>query len=297
MAQTTAVKASGSTIGNKGFQEASVTEGGRNPRIVALESVQSGDSPGGSGIQTHLEASITGSGAASYGTLSGALTAQVRNQSEAINTYTPDAGGFLKLSFFDSGVVTSATLAPGTPVTLSFTALLASSYFRSGVPTSHNNYALSDFDARVTDTTTKIFNNAFLYNRTSSPIPSTEFVFTPDTAVGRTVSLTGEINLGVDAYIEGQPDGGGDKTATSAAEASHTAYLCFQPSSDISLVTASGHDYGKPAAAPVPEAATTLSFGLLLFLGLGSLAARKKARRAAGITTAPPPLKSAPGIK
>jgi len=79
----------------------------------------------------------------------------------------------------------------------------------------------------------------------------------------------------------GQPGGGSDTTATSAVEATQTAHLYFPPTSDLSLIAASGHGSSAPADAPVPESSTVVSLSVLLFLGLGGLAVAARKRSVA----------------
>lgn len=279
-AQSNTVYAQGFTIGDQGLKYANITQGGPHPSIIALVSIQNGDVqivPGDPKSPTvHLEASVLGSGFADYGTLGGSVTTQVRNQAKFSEIYTPQAQGLLRMSFLDSGVVTSKTQAVGDPVTLSFVSSLASDFFESGDLLSGKNGAGIEYQSIVRDQTTLLEGEAKLGNGSSGTTPST-VLFTLDTAVGRTVTLSGVLSVGAGSYINGLPDeAGGDVLATSSALASHTAHFYFQPTSDLSLVSASGHDYSVPI---VPETATTVSFGLLLMLGAGGLVVSNRRRK------------------
>ncbi len=279
-AQSNTVYAQGFTIGDQGLKYASVTEGGIHPSTIALQSIQNGDVqivPGNPKSPiVHLEASVLGGGSADYGTLGGSITTQVRNQATFGNFYTPEADGLLRLSFLDSGVVTSKTLAAGAPVTVSFMVSLASDYFTSGVRGTGKNGANNEFDGFVQDQTTLVKSGAVIVNGVAGTTPST-VLFTLNTVVGRTVTLSGLLTLGAVSYIDGLPDAaGGDALATSSALAAHTAHFYFQPSTDLSLIAASGHDYSIPA---VPETATTVSFGLLLLMGIGGVVVSGRRRR------------------
>lgn len=271
-AQSSTVTAQGFTIGDQGLKYAAITEGGLHPRIIALNSIQNGDVASG----IHLEASVLGGGSADYGTLGGTVTSQVRNQSKFNNSYTPRAEGILTMSFLDSGIVTSKTQAAGAPVTLSFVASLASDYFTSGVRGNGKNGANNSFDGFVQDQTTLVKNGMFIGNGIAGTTPST-VLFTLNTTVGHTVTLSGLLEISASSYIDGLPDAlGGDVSATSSALAAHTAHFYLQPTDDLSLVTASGHDYAIPT---VPETATTVSFGLLLLLGGGGMVVSGRRRR------------------
>jgi len=279
-AQSNTVQAQGFTIGDQGIKYATITEGGLHPSIIALESIQNGDVqivPGNPKSPiVHLEASVLGGGSADYGTLGGSITTQVRNQATFGNFYTPEADGILRLSFLDSGVVTSKTQAAGAPVTVSFVASLASDYFTSGVRGTGKNGASNAFDGFVQDQTTLVKSGAFIGNGVAGTTPST-VLFTLNTAVGRTVTLSGLLTVSAHSYIDGLPGAaGGDVLATSSALAAHTAHFYFQPTSDLFLVTASGHDYAIPT---VPESATTVSFGLLLMLGVGGVVVSGRRRK------------------
>ena len=271
-AQSSTVTAQGFTIGDQGLKYAAITEGGLHPRIIALNSIQNGDVqivPGNPNSPiVHLEASVLGSGSADYGTLGGTVTSQVRNQSKFNNFYTPEAEGILTMSFLDSGIVTSKTQAAGAPVTVSFVASLASDYFTSGVRGNGKNGANNSFEGFVQDQTTLVKSNVSIGNGVAGTTPST-VLFTLNTIVGRTVTLSGLLTVSANSYIDGLPEAlGGDVLVTSSALAAHTAHFYFQPTDDLSLVTASGHDYAIPT---VPETATTVSFGLLLLLGVGGV--------------------------
>ena len=279
-AQSNTVTAQGFTIGDQGLKYATITEGGVHPSIIALESIQNGDVqivPGNPKSPiVHLEASSIGSGSADYGTLGGSVTTQVRNQAKFNNFYTPQAEGILKMSFLDSGVVTSKTLVVGAPVTLNFVSSLASDFFTSGDRTTGKNGAGIEFEGFAQDQTTQLKGGGVILNGVSGATPPT-LLFTLNTAVGRTVTLSGLLTVAAGSYIDGLPDAaGGDVLATSSALAAHTAHFYFQPNADLSLVTASGHDYSVPT---VPETATTVSFGLLLMLGVGGIVVSGRRRK------------------
>ena len=268
-AQTLTVEAHGFTIGSDQFKEAQATEGGFSPRIVALESIQNGNFQ-----NAHIEASVLGGGSADYGTLAGSMEAQVRNQATFANFYTPRAEGLMRLSFADSGVVTSSTLALGTPVSMTFLSSLAASYFASGRVGDGKNFALAEFDGTIQDQTTLARQGSILVFGTPGNTAAT-YLFTLDTAVGRVLSLNGFMDVRAGAYIDGL-SAPGDVLATSSIIASHTAHFYYEPTADLSLVAASGHDYAAPSAAPVPETSSIISLALLL--GLGSATALRLRR-------------------
>ncbi len=282
-AQTVSAHAHGATVGVEGLQKAQSVENGADPRTVALQSIQSGDIqlvPGDPSSPTiHLEASVLGSGSADFGTLSGSMQTQARNQAGFAETYTPYGEGFMQLSFADSAVVTSSTLALGTPVSLNFYDSLASSYFTSGDLTDGNNFAIAEFDGEVQDQTSLADAKSVIVNGSSGSTLAA-YTFTLQTAVGRVVSLNGFMDVRAEAYVNGLSLPG-DVLATSAVDAAHTAHFYYEPTGDLSLVSASGHDYTAPEAAPVPEASSLVSLGLLL-LGLASGIAAGRRRRIQG---------------
>jgi len=253
--------AQGNTIGDQGFKEASASISGGDPSVVAIQSIQNGDVFGG---RIHLEATLLGSGVATYGTLAASLEAQARNQAAFANLNEPSAFGILRMSFADGAVVVSNTMPVGTPVMLTFVVSLASDFIATGRPAdpSHNG-ASADYTGTVTDTTTGAKGFAFIGNGVAGTTPpSVTFILA--TEVGHALQLSAELDLGVEARALNM-DTGGDVLATSSVIANHTAHLIYQQLGDVMLVSDSGHDYRTSASAValVPEP------GSLCLAGLG----------------------------
>jgi len=266
------VSAQGNTIGDQGLKEANGSIKGGDPSIVAIQSIQNGDVFGG---LVHLEASLIGSGTAGYGTLSATLQAQARNQAAFANVYEPSASGILRMSFTDGAVVVSDTLPIGTAVVLTFVASLGSDFVATGrqADPSHNGASV-DFDGSVTDSITGTTRGVFIGNGVAGATPPM-VTFTLATEVGRVLSLTGDLNLGVEARAQNmQSPTGGDVLSTSSVIANHTAHLIYQPSGGVMLASDSGHDYTTSGPAAVPEPASLYLAGL----GLAAVLRRRRQR-------------------
>ncbi len=274
-AQTTTVAAHGATIGNEGVKDATVSIGGINPRIIGMISIQNGDIPlnpaNPAGPATHLEATLIASGFARFGSLGGKIETQARNQAPFPNLYEPRVEAFMDLGFTDGAVVTSPTLAVGTPVTINFTVSLAASFFvTTPKPASYyTNGAISSYDVTIKDTFSNASTGAFLAYGSSGITVGTQQL-TLETAIGRYLGFSGhmEIRAFASTALLTNPSGG-DLIATSAILADHTAKLTYQQTPEVFLISDSGHNYsisGSAAAAPEPAALALVGMALPLAL-------------------------------
>jgi len=255
---------------------AEVKFSGGDPSIIAIDSIQSGDSPWYPLYPVHLEASLLGSGSATYGALAGSLQAQARNQATFPNVLEPSVFGILRMSFTDSGVIVSDTLPFGTAVNITFDMSLASAFIATGrqADPTHNGGS-ADFDAKVTDVNTGAFVSAFVGNGSAGTTPGL-VVQTLHADVGDVIDLSGKLVLGVEARSLNDSDTGGDVLHTTSILASHTGTLTYLPQEHVQLISDSGHDYSVVAApAPTPEP-STLS---LAALGIAAMIVRRRTRR------------------
>jgi hypothetical protein len=257
-------------------KQAEVKFRGGDPSIIAIDSIQSGDSPLYPLHPVHLEASLLGSGSATYGALAGSLQAQARNQATFPNLLEPSVFGILRMSFTDSGVIVSDTLPFGTAVNITFDMSLASAFVATGrqADPTHNGGS-ADFDAKVTDVNTGAFVSAFVGNGSAGTTPGL-VVQTLHADVGDVIDLSGKLVLGVEARSLNDSDTGGDVLHTTSILASHTGTLTYLPQEHVQLISDSGHDYSVVAApAPTPEP-STLS---LAALGIAAMIVRRRTRR------------------
>jgi len=269
--------AGGYTIGPLGEKQAEVKFRGGDPSIIAIDSIQSGDSPlYGPLFPVHLEASLLGSGSATYGALAASLQAQARNQATIPNILEPSVFGILRMSFTDSGVIVSDTLPFGTAVNITFDMSLASAVVATGKQAdSTHNGASGEFNATVTDVNTGAFVKAVIVNSSSGMTPGL-VVQTLHADVGDVIDLSGKLVLGVEARSLNDSDTGGDVPHTTSILASHTGTLTYLPQEHVQLISDSGHDYSVVAApAPTPEP-STLS---LAALGIAAMIVRRRTRR------------------
>ena len=266
------VTAHGYTIGTQGEKTAAVSLAGGDPSVIAVQSIQSGASPLYPNFPVHIEASLLGSGAATYGALAASLEAQVKNLAAIPNILEPEASGILRMSFADQGVVVSSTLAVGEEVDLDFYFALSSDFMDTGrlADPTHNGASV-EFNGTAKDTTSGAFVKAVIVNGSAGTTPWVVFQ-TLHTAVGRVIDLTGNLDLGVIARARNES--GGNVIATSAVLASHTGRMMYLPQANVQLISDSGHDYAVVAAA-VPEPGA-LS---LVVLGIGAMAVGRSVSR------------------
>ena len=206
----------------------------------------------------HTETSLVGSATAAYGTLSGSLTLHAASNPGGHQAQT--RASFV-VSFDDTATVHSDALQLGVPVTLNFSAELASAVLAAGLP--NYNHASVLFEGNVKDLTSGATASFSLYNANVGTYPASQMT-TLDTLVGHELELTGRLTLGGELQIAFD-----ETDASAAVDAGHTAHLFFNPSpeSDVTLSAASGHSY----LAPEPSA-------LALMLLAGALAACSRAR-------------------
>jgi hypothetical protein len=184
------------------------------------------------------------SGVARYGLLTGRAHAEASSL-PGNPVYPARASVQVRPGYTDGGQVLSDTLAPGTPVTLTFHMTLVGSraYFVDGpelYPPSGGGAAhrveVRDLDDFLTE---PVRGELILGEGPTGPL-TLEF----STAVGHRVEIAADLtvgaridifNAGVFYYSQGTYD--------AVAE---TAEVFFEPSGDVRLETASGHDYTVP---------------------------------------------------
>jgi hypothetical protein len=228
-----------------------------------------------------LSASILGIGEARYGALAGRASAEASSSPAGPH----GVGGIviLTLGFFDTAEVVSSTLAPGTPVTLTFVMTLEAAAFHDAnglfIPGRFGASARSE--AAVVDieggTSTPTFPPHTLVNSIGTNITLTTFEF--DTAIGHHLDIDVDLFVAASANVEPAAFPGQATSGRSEVIADNTAHFFYEPSGDVRLVSESGHDYAAqgPGPDPVPEPAslTVLGVGAAIIL----LATRRRATR------------------
>jgi hypothetical protein len=221
-----------------GLTFAEVTQGGADPRIVAIHDEQDGNL-----ADVHYAATELGAGSATYGRLSGEFMAQAKNGGP-FSTSLVRAVGRVMLSFSDAAVVVSPTLAAGTPVTLTFRVDLSGSAFLTpGASSFPDNGASTDFEGRVTDLTTQVSVARFSGITASFVGPATQTMMLA-TQVGRSLELAGASTTVASVRINDNFTG---QEITRTASALGTGRLFYLPDGDVTLQTESGHAYAVPA--------------------------------------------------
>lgn len=216
---------------------------GADSQTVALDDLRSATVIGSPGF--HTETTLLGEATARYGTLSGFVSLQAISLPGGHQAQT--RASFV-VSFDDTATVLSSTLPVGTPVTLDFTGEMASSVSVTGLPNYNHGGVL--YEGFIRDLSTGTSTNFTLTNdRVFGPTPAGGVVTrTLATVVGHELEFIGRLSLGGELQLVF------DETEASAAvDAAHTAHLYFHPSpsSDVTLLTASGHNYAIPEPSGV----------------------------------------------
>jgi hypothetical protein len=218
---------------------------------------------------THsVSSSVTGYGSASNGSMQGTAghfsmqayslavdpLAHGCSQCGTLVSQQTDSGGFT-----DSLLLSSATLATGTPVDLLFTMNLSQSFSASQA---QSVYLRAGYQAQLI--VSDAHQSASLFDDGPGGYPDV-FSIVLHTAVGQTVSMNGATQIGTYAeYI--------DQTARSITEWASVDFHADALTAGVVLSSVSGHDYAAP---PVPEPAAWL----MMALGLPLLALRRRAGR------------------
>jgi hypothetical protein len=201
-------------------------------------------------------------GTARYGSLAGTAHAEASflpanniSYSRALVNVTP--------GYTDVAEVLSDTLAPGTPVMLTFRMSLDAEAVHfvdppSGVgPTgagAHYEVELRDLDALTQPVVSRfLVIESFGTRQTSATLQL-------DTAIGHRVELVADLTVGARVDVDFAKYNVSQGSADTAA--AQTAGLFYEPSGDVRLETESGHDY----AVPEPGQATLLAFAAVLLL-------------------------------
>jgi hypothetical protein len=222
-----------------GLTFAETTVGGANPRIVAIHDEQDGNL-----ADVHYEVNILGDGSATFGRLSGEFQAQAENGGP-FSTSLARAVGIVRLSFSDTAVVGSPTLAVGTPVTVTFRVDMSGSVFLTpGARSFPDNGASIGFEGRVTDPTSGLTTARFSGVDPVFVGPAMQ-TMTIATQIGRSLELTGKLDVAASVRIN---DNFTNMPIIRTGAANGSGRLYFVPTGDLTLVSESGHNYSVPSA-------------------------------------------------
>jgi PEP-CTERM motif len=224
-------------------------------------------------------AGITGMAEASYGL----LRAQVGGSLFAISANPADdpfLQGLFSASFDDALVVSSNTLAIGTPVTLQMTMSFDAVITANAGALFDIRYELGNASGQVVDLERG--------SSTFSGLPPQVYGFTAPVTfsdtVGDTLHLSSALKVGIDQFFNGQsyqsgPLEGDYVFNQPSVDASHTSKVFLDAiTPGVSLIAASGHDYGTvqaPPVSPVPEPTTAI----LMLLGLTAIVGMRRLSR------------------
>jgi hypothetical protein len=173
--------------------------------------------------------------------------------------------GQASIAFTDTLLITSSSLALGTPVQLQVDLLFSRSVSGAGncaVSPTAVGLARTSFQASFTGVIAEVQDSYCDSQDINSPTAVLSTFIGAEFQVFSSLFVTGFSFLG-----------------TATADAGSTARFFLTPLQDFSYVTASGNDYSQQTAVPEPASA------LLLLAGLGAVARRtRRARRRSGPT-------------
>jgi PEP-CTERM motif len=221
-------------------------------------------------------AGVSGMAEASYGLLraevGGGLFAASAQPAD-----DPFVQGAFGASFDDTLVISSNTLAIGTPVTLQMTMSFDAVITANAGALFYIRYELGNSAGQVVDLERG--------SQTISNLPPQVYGFTyPVTfadTVGDTLRLSSVLKVGIYQYFDGQSYQSGPLEGSyifnqPSVDASHTSKVFLDAlTPDVTLVAESGHDYSTvqaPPVSPVPEPAAAS----LMLLGLAALAGARR---------------------
>jgi hypothetical protein len=175
--------------------------------------------------------------------------------------------------FDDTATVFSNTLTLGAPVTLDFTGSMASAVTVTGLR--NYNHASVLYEGWIRDLSTGVSTDFTLGNDgVFGPTPPGGIVTrTLDTVVGHDLEFIGRLTIGGEVELVFD-----ETEATAAVDAAHTAHLYFNPSpsSDVTLLSASGHNYAIPEPGTL---ALILCAGMLLGWPAARASRQRQARQ------------------
>jgi hypothetical protein len=194
-----------------------------------------------------MDALMDAIGTARYGSLTGRAHAEARSV-PANSSFLAGGQVSLILGYTDEAEVVSNTLAPGTPVTLTFAMSLEASALHvidgpsldpegTGASARHE-VTIRDLDVIVQPAA----EGALVIN--SRGVTETSRTLELDTAVGHRIELVADLFVSAGVDIDFGTLGFTQGSADVLAE--DTAELLYQPSGDVQLASDSGHDYAVP---------------------------------------------------
>jgi hypothetical protein len=192
-------------------------------------------------------AGAEGVGTARYGTLGGRAHAEA-SLVPATELLRGGARARLDLGFDDGVEVVSGSLAPGTPVTLTFQMTLEATAlyeFEISDPTPDGIGSSARFEVEVRDLDDVLApfgEGALLVNSLGDH--ETFGTFELDTAVGHRLAVVADLFVVASVDIDFLEYGFSQGLADVVAD--QTARLSYQPAGDVTLVSDSGHDYAVP---------------------------------------------------
>jgi hypothetical protein len=223
-------------------------------------------------------AGVAGSAQASYGSLHAQVSGNLQADSPS-PADDPFLRGDFRASFDDVLIVSSNSLAIGTPVTLQMTMSVDAVITHNTGALIYVSYQLGNASGQVVN----IQRGSLTYSGLPPQVYAFSYPFTFNDVVGDSLHLSSVLQVGINQSFSGEsyqfgPLEGSYIYNQPSVDASHTSTVFVDSlTPGVTLVAASGHDYSTAAAVPEPATASLVLLGLAV---VTTTARRRASRRA-----------------
>jgi hypothetical protein len=201
---------------------------------------------------------LAGQGHSAYGVFSGSFSFLLQAKPESATTQFStiynqghsELFSHMKLTFNDSGIVSSSTLLTGTPVTVRFIVVTHGGGSVSEPPGPHNT---GDYSAADSSGYLNLLDLNSLVGINGAPFFENQAVaFSLNSAIGHRIDFTAVYTITGVGYagLDGQTPGAAPFYPTVQGQFDATAHVFVQGPAGVSFVADSGHSYGPNSTVP-----------------------------------------------